>query len=233
MADHLFWKSQLEGKQPKEGLALVADVMGNAARFSSSFGIEDQVITQMIAASHLNISIFSIDTGRLFQETHDLIELTRNHFNVDIRVYYPLHTAVEQLVSVKGPNSFYQSIENRKECCHVRKVEPLSRALSGARIWITGIRAEQSINRQQMNAVEWDEQHQLIKYHPLFHWTQRELDAYIDTHKIPVNTLHRKGYPSIGCAPCTRAVEPGEDPRSGRWWWEGSAKECGLHTVKV
>jgi 3''-phosphoadenosine 5''-phosphosulfate sulfotransferase (PAPS reductase)/FAD synthetase and related enzymes len=168
MIEHRFWKAKLEGTSPEEGLNLLSGVFGSSAKFSTSLGLEDQVITHMIASAHLSISIFSIDTGRLFQETHDLLELTRDHYRQPVQVYYPNHQQIEKLVSEKGPNSFYHSVGNRKECCHIRKVEPLKRALADAKIWITGIRAEQSPNRQMMDAVEWDEQHQVIKYHPYF-----------------------------------------------------------------
>lgn len=233
MTDFNHWKHQLTDIAPQEGLQLISSAISGSAKLSTSFGLEDQVITHMIATGRLNLSIFTIDTGRLFQETYDVFELTRNQYGVTIQVFYPNQSSVEQLITAKGPNSFYHSVENRKECCSIRKVEPLNRALSDATFWITGIRAEQSANRQQMTSVEWDDQHQVIKYHPLFHWSQQQVDEYIHLHNVPINTLHRKGYPSIGCAPCTRAVAEGEDPRSGRWWWEGSAKECGLHTVKI
>ncbi|HEY0667583.1 MAG TPA: phosphoadenylyl-sulfate reductase, partial [Sphingobacteriaceae bacterium] len=148
-----------------------------------------------------------------------------------IHAYYPQAEAVEQMVSKKGPNSFYESVENRKECCGIRKVEPLKRALSGMSIWITGIRAEQSANRHDMHSIEWDDANGLIKFHAIFDWTLDEVKEYIKENNIPYNPLHDKGFPSIGCAPCTRAVAPGEDFRAGRWWWEDtSKKECGLHS---
>ena len=217
---------------PEEGLNWISQLPGKGVKFSTSLGLEDQVITHWIAQKRLPIQIFTLDTGRLFQETYDLLDLTRKHYGIDIQTYFPERAAVEALLSKKGPNSFYDSVENRKECCYLRKVEPLKRALSGAAVWITGIRAGQSDNRNQMDMVEWDEKHQVIKYNPLLHWTKEQIQSYIDTNKIPVNTLHRKGFPSIGCAPCTRAVLADEDERAGRWWWEGSGKECGLHETR-
>jgi phosphoadenosine phosphosulfate reductase len=218
---------------PQEGLAFLGDVMGSNARLSSSLGVEDQLLTYWIAVLDQPIEIFTIDTGRLFQETYDLLVVTRAKYKVPVKVYFPQHKKIERLVSEKGPNSFYESVENRKECCQIRKVEPLSRALSGATVWITGLRAEQSANRQGMKVAQWDEQYQVVKYNPLLHMKERELDALVTEFNIPVNTLHKKGFPSIGCAPCTRPVQPGEDPRAGRWWWESSAKECGLHQTKI
>lgn len=204
-----------------------------SARFSSALGLEDQVITHLIGTQKLDIKIFTLDTGRLFQESYDLLDLTQKTYNQTIHTYFPHAPAVEKLVTEKGPNSFYNSVDNRKECCYIRKVEPLKRALHGAKVWITGVRAEQSANRGTMQLVEWDEPHQVIKYNPLLTWTEKDVTEFIEINKIPVSTLHKKGYPSIGCAPCTRAVLPGEDFRAGRWWWESSNKECGLHEHKV
>lgn len=232
MKDLATLREVLKDKTAEEGLAFFSDQKELVVKFSSSLGAEDQAITSIIANLKLNIEIVTLDTGRLFQETYDLLDVTRVKYNINITSFSPQGEAIETLVSNKGPNSFYLSVDNRKECCHIRKVEPLKRALKGASVWVTGIRSEQSANRQLMDSVEWDEQHQLIKYHPFFHWTQAQLDDFINKHRIPVNGLHQKGFPSIGCAPCTRAVEKGEDPRSGRWWWEGAAKECGLHEVK-
>lgn len=219
----------IANKSPEEGLQWIADQFGKAARFSTSLGLEDQVITAMIGLQKLPITIFSLDTGRLFQETYDVLQLTRAKYKIEITTYFPDAGAVEQLVTKKGPNSFYDSVENRKECCFIRKVVPLKRALDGGSIWITGIRADQSANRQSMALVEWDDAHQVIKYNPLLHWSVSDVENYIAQHNVPTNSLHKKGFPSIGCAPCTRAIAPGEDIRAGRWWWETSAKECGLH----
>lgn len=222
-------KKALEGLGPEQGLRWIADRFGNTARFSTSLGLEDQVISYWIGTLQLPIEVFSLDTGRLFQETYDVLQLTRSKYKLPVKVYYPEASAVEKMVLEKGPNSFYDSVENRKECCGVRKVQPLKRALTGAKVWVTGIRADQSLNRQSMALVEWDEAHQLIKYNPILNWSFTEVEQFIESKKIPINALHKKGFPSIGCAPCTRAIAPGEDIRAGRWWWESSAKECGLH----
>jgi phosphoadenosine phosphosulfate reductase len=222
-------KSAMAGLRPEEGLRWLADQFGSSARFSTSLGLEDQVISYWIGNGQMPIEVFSLDTGRLFQETYDVLQLTRTKYKLPIKVYYPDATQLEELVLAKGPNSFYDSVENRKECCFVRKVVPLKRALAGAKVWITGIRADQSANRQAMDYVEWDDAHQLIKYNPLLHWSFEDVEKFVKDNNIPVNPLHKKGFPSIGCAPCTRAIEPGEDIRAGRWWWETSAKECGLH----
>jgi phosphoadenosine phosphosulfate reductase len=197
--------------------------------FSSSFGQEDQAITQAIASTKSNINIFTLDTGRQFQESYELMDLTIKKYGISIQTFFPSTQAVEKLVAEKGFNSFYTSVENRKECCFVRKMEPLSRALQGAKVWITGLRAEQSENRADMPILEWDESRQLFKINPLIDWSFETLEEYLNEHKIPQNPLHKKGFISIGCAPCTRAVADGEHPRAGRWWWENSQKECGLH----
>lgn len=222
-------KSAMAGLKPEEGLKWLAGQFGSSARFSTSLGLEDQVISYWIGTQQLPVEVFSLDTGRLFQETYDVLQLTRTKYKLPIKVYYPDATQVEQMVLAKGPNSFYDSVDNRKECCFIRKVVPLKRALTGAKVWITGIRADQSANRQSMDLVEWDDAHQLIKYNPLLHWSFDDVEKFIKDNNIPVNALHKKGFPSIGCAPCTRAIAPGEDIRAGRWWWETSAKECGLH----
>ncbi len=222
-------KNGLESVSTEQGLALVSSWFGQSAKFSSSFGLEDQVITHLISSSHLNIEIFTLDTGRLFQETYDVFALTKQRFQIDIKTYFPDRKQIEELLQKKGPNSFYESVDNRKECCFIRKVEPLQRALKDAKVWITGVRSEQSANRTTMQLVEWDDQYQLIKYNPLLHWTAEDVNSFIERNRVPVSSLHKKGYPSIGCAPCTRAIVPGEDPRAGRWWWEDSHKECGLH----
>ncbi|ATL47906.1 phosphoadenylyl-sulfate reductase [Chitinophaga caeni] len=197
--------------------------------FSSSFGQEDQVIADIIWKNNLPVRVFTLDTGRLFQETYDVMDLTRARYKQPFEVYFPRTEAVEQLVQEKGLNSFYDSVENRKECCFIRKVEPLNRALQGVKVWITGLRAEQSDNRHDMKPIEWDEHRQLYKYNPLIDWSYERMLEYLDQHNVPFNKLHHKGFISIGCAPCTRAIEPGEHPRAGRWWWEQSHKECGLH----
>jgi phosphoadenosine phosphosulfate reductase len=197
--------------------------------FSTSFGQEDQVITDIISKNNLPISIFTLDTGRLFQETYDVFEKTFIKYNKKIDVYFPDANAVENLLKEKGPNSFYASVENRKECCNIRKVVPLTKALQEKKVWITGLRAEQSDNRNDLQIFEYDEKFNVIKYNPLLKWSLEEVENYLQKNNVPQNLLHKKGFVSIGCAPCTRAIDAGEDIRAGRWWWETSHKECGLH----
>jgi phosphoadenosine phosphosulfate reductase len=199
--------------------------------FASSLGAEDQVLTHLIATIDPEAKIFTLDTGRLFQETYDLIDRTNSRYKIRIEIYFPAADQVEKMVHEKGINLFYENVENRKLCCHIRKVEPLRRALKGIDIWITGLRREQSPNRNTMALVEADESHiGVLKLNPLIDWTYDMVWDYIKEHNIPYNALHDKGFPSIGCQPCTRAVEPGEDIRAGRWWWEmDGKKECGLH----
>lgn len=222
-------EAQLGRLSAQEGLALIADLFPGKVTFSTSLGQEDQVITQLIAEAQLPISIFSLDTGRLFPETLDLIARTEARYKQHIKVYYPTTSSVENLVRDIGINGFYESVENRKSCCFARKVEPLRRALAGNEVWITGLRAEQSANRSGMKRIEWDEGNQILKFNPLLDWTFEQMIGYIKEKKIPYNPLHDKGFISIGCAPCTRAIAEGEDARAGRWWWEDSKKECGLH----
>ncbi|MGZ3943847.1 MAG: phosphoadenylyl-sulfate reductase [Mucilaginibacter sp.] len=225
-------KHEIDGLQPVEALALLAAKFPGEIVFSTSFGWEDQVITHMIFTNDLPIKIFTLETGRLFPETYYVWNRTMEMYGKPIHAYYPNNELLEQMVNAKGPSSFYESVENRKECCGIRKVEPLNRALAGNKCWVTGIRAEQSADRQSMGNLEWDEQHNLIKFHPIFDWTLDQVKEYIRVHNVPYNTLHDRGFPSIGCQPCTRAVQPGEDFRAGRWWWEDqSKKECGLHEV--
>ena len=198
--------------------------------FSTSFSWEDQAITHFIFTEALNIQVFTLDTGRMFPETYATWSRTLEKYNQPITAYYPDGFVLQQFVAEKGPNSFYESVENRKQCCFIRKVEPLQRALKNKKVWITGIRAEHSPDRSDMQQVEWDAANNIIKYHPLLHWTTDEVTAFINTHNIPYNPLHDRGFVSIGCAPCTRAIKPGEDFRAGRWWWENAnQKECGLH----
>lgn len=214
----------------EDRLSLLASVYSkDLIAFSSSFGQEDQAITHAIASQKLPIKFFTLDTGRQFQESYELMDLTKKKYQLDLITYFPNLDKTEKLVREKGFNSFYSSVENRKECCFIRKMEPLARALSGVNIWITGLRAEQSENRANMQIVEWDEARNLIKVNPIIDWSFEKLNAYLIEHKIPQNPLHKKGFISIGCAPCTRAIGPDEHPRAGRWWWENSQKECGLH----
>lgn len=199
--------------------------------FASSLGAEDQILTHMIMNIDPETKIFTLDTGRLFQETYDLIDRTNSRYNMKMEVYFPPAKKVERMVKEKGINLFYESIENRKQCCYLRKIEPLHRALEGMDAWITGIRKEQSVTRNDIRLIELDENnHGRIKLNPLVDWTEDQVWEFIEKHKIPYNPLHDKGYPSIGCLPCTRAIQPGEDARAGRWWWEQPEnKECGLH----
>ena len=199
--------------------------------FSSSLGQEDQVLTDVIFKNNLPVKVFTIDTGRLFNETYELLEKTTARYRRNIDLYFPETSDIENFVKEKGINAFYESVENRKSCCYLRKVVPLNRALQGAKAWVTGLRAEQSDNRQDMPMIEWLEDRGLYKFNPLIRWSYDEMMDYIRTHQVPYNRLHDQGYISIGCAPCTRAIEPGEEARAGRWWWETSKKECGLHTA--
>ena len=217
-----------------EALQLMAHKFPGQVTFSSSFSYEDQVITHDILSSPTpgvtGISIFTLETGRLFPETFSVWNSTNDRYNTHITAYYPNTKDIQNFVNAKGPNAFYESLENRKTCCHIRKVEPLSRALQGNAIWVTGLRAEHSVARQDLEMMEWDDVNQVIKFHPLLYWTFEQVKAYIRKYNIPYNPLHDKGFVSIGCAPCTRAIRPGENFRAGRWWWEDeSKKECGLH----
>lgn len=221
----------LEGKTLPDALAQLARTFPGQVVFSSSLGQEDQVLTDIIFQNHLPVEIFTIDTGRLFNETYELLERTEARYGKKISVYFPEAADVESYVSSKGINAFYESADNRKQCCYIRKVKPLNRALAGKKVWITGLRADQSENRHGMPVLEWMEEKQLFKYNPLLHWSYDEVVQYLRENKVPYNRLHDQGFISIGCAPCTRAIEPGEDPRAGRWWWEQSQKECGLHAV--
>jgi phosphoadenosine phosphosulfate reductase len=197
--------------------------------FSTSLGLEDQVITDAIFRNGLDIEVFTLDTGRNFKETYDTLDATRKKYGQTIKTYYPETAAIEHYVTIKGINAIYESVENRKECCTIRKIEPLNRALKGAQVWITGLRAAQSSFRADMGLFENDAQRDLVKFNPLLNTTTAQLWGYIRQHDIPFNPLHEQGFPSIGCAPCTRAITEGEDERAGRWWWESHNQECGLH----
>lgn len=200
---------------------------------ANSYGAEDMILTDMIVQEKLAIEIFSLDTGRLPAETYTLMGEVEKTYNIKPIVFFPKHEAVEDYVRTKGINAFYESVELRKACCHMRKVEPLKRALDDKQAWITGMRAEQATTRASLPTREFDEGNQLEKFNPLSDWTEQEVWAYIRLHEVPYNALHDQFYPSIGCAPCTRAVAIGEDIRAGRWWWEDpDSKECGLHVKK-
>jgi phosphoadenosine phosphosulfate reductase len=223
-------KNQLNGISIEHQLNKLVSLFPEKIIFTTSLGIEDQVITHKIFKNNLAIKVATLDTGRLFPQIYDVLSNTVIRYNKTIDVYFPEYEAVEKMVTEKGPFSFYQSLENRKECCRLRKVVPLNRALGGVECWISGIRADQSDDRNQMDWLEYDEVKNLYKFYPLFNWSFDEVKNFIKENNVPYNSLHDKGYVSIGCEPCTRAVKPGEDFRSGRWWWENEgAKECGLH----
>jgi phosphoadenosine phosphosulfate reductase len=205
----------------------------NAITFANSYGAEDMVLTDIIVKEKLAIEIFSLDTGRLPAETYTLMGEVESTYNTKPMVFFPKHEAVENYVRSNGINAFYESIELRKACCHMRKVEPLKRALSGKQAWVTGMRAEQAATRASLPTREFDAGNKLEKFNPLSNWSEQEVWAYIRLYDVPYNALHDQFYPSIGCAPCTRAIAMGEDIRAGRWWWEDPQnKECGLHVKK-
>jgi phosphoadenosine phosphosulfate reductase len=202
---------------------------------ASSFGAEDMVVLDLVARDGLAIEIFTLDTGRLPEETHDLIAAVRKRYGLAIEVYTPWPDSIDAYVEQNGLNGFYEGVEHRKACCTVRKVEPLRRALTGKRGWITGLRREQADSRATVVEAEHDPVHGKWKFSPLADWTDADVWAYLRSNNVPYNALHDRGYPSIGCEPCTRAVKPGEHPRAGRWWWEqdGARKECGLHEIPI
>lgn len=224
-------KIQLNGLSIEDQLRKLITIFPNTILFTTSLGIEDQVITHKIFKNNLDIKVATLDTGRLFPQTYDVLSNTIIRYNKRIEIYFPEYEAVEKMVTEKGPFSFYKSVENRKECCRLRKVVPLNRALIGMECWISGIRADQSDDRNHMDWIEYDVNKKLFKYYPLFSWSFDDVKNFVKENNVPYNSLHDKGYVSIGCEPCTRAVKPGEDFRSGRWWWENDGpKECGLHT---
>jgi phosphoadenosine phosphosulfate reductase len=221
--------ARAEGLSAAEIIALGLDSIRGKAVFTTSFGAEDQVLTHIISEKRLNVSLITLDTGRLFNETLETFEKTTNKYGNIIKVMFPDAHSVEAYVEKNGVNGFYRSVELRKECCRIRKVLPLGRGLEGCAVWITGLRAEQSDHRSALRFFEWDDQHKLVKINPLLRWTFAEVMEFIRKNFVPYNLLHDKGFVSIGCAPCTRAIQEGEDFRAGRWWWESSQKECGLH----
>jgi phosphoadenosine phosphosulfate reductase len=221
---------ETKGFSPQEILQYAYKEFGSKLILATSLGEEDQVLTDMVAQVQPEMRIFSLDTGRLFQETYDLLAKTQKRYPMNIEVFYPDTKAVEEMVRTKGINLFYESVDNRKTCCGVRKVEPLQRALSTVDAWITGLRRAQAVTRSTMQTFEWDEANGKIKINPLADWSLEDVHAYIKENKVDVNPLHAQGFVSIGCAPCTRAIKEGEDIRAGRWWWEEpEQKECGLH----
>lgn len=221
---------ELEGKNLIEQFAFLESKFQDKIVFSTSLGQEDQIISDIIFKNNFGIKVFTLDTGRLFEETYKVIQRTIEKYGKKIQVYFPDFSEVEKLLTEKGPFSFYESVENRKECCYIRKVVPLKRALSGMQCWISGLRSEQSEARKDLPLISWDENYQIYKFNPLKDWTLNEVIDYLKTNDVPYNPLHEKGFISIGCAPCTRAISPGENIRQGRWWWEDNTKkECGLH----
>lgn len=225
--------------QETEGLSIVDTLRHLTARFpgavtfSSSFSYEDQVVTHLIATNKLAVQIFTLDTGRLFAETYNVWTNTNAYYDLQVKAYYPDHGSLEPFLQEHGPNAFYTSQAHRQTCCTIRKVAPLKRALKGNAVWVTGLRAEHSPDRKASHRIAWDEHNNIIKFNPLIDWTTDEVIQFIREHHVPYNSLHDRGFISIGCAPCTRAIRPGEDFRAGRWWWEYSnKKECGLHTHK-
>jgi phosphoadenosine phosphosulfate reductase len=227
----LEWSSEA----PATVLRRAAETFGAGdVAFATSLGAEDQVITDLLHKEGLPVPVFTLDTGRLPEETYEALDATRRRYDLHVDVLFPQTQAVETMLSLNGANLFYESIEKRKECCRIRKVEPLSRKLSTVKAWICGLRREQSVTRQGLDLVEWDESFGLFKINPLADASEAWVWEYIRSNDVPYNRLHDRGYPSIGCAPCTRAVQPGEDIRSGRWWWESPEhKECGLHRRPV
>lgn len=215
---------------PSALIRVALEYFGDTVLLASSLGAEDQVLTHMMLSEYKRARIFVLDTGRLPQESYNTMETTMQRYGMQYEVCVPPSAELQNMLSKKGPNSFYYSVENRKECCHIRKVVPLKAKLSTAKAWITGLRRDQSENRSDIAHVTWDDSYDMVKFNPLAFWSADQVWEYIREHSIPYNVLHDRGYPSIGCAPCTRAVKPGESIRSGRWWWEDSQNnECGLH----
>ena len=223
-------QTETEGFSIEQTLQYLAEQFPNQVAFSTSFGEEDQVVTDFILKNKIPIRIFTLDTGRVFQETYNTWNKTELKYQAKIKTFYPPTEELEKFVEENGINSFYDSVDLRKQCCYIRKVIPLNRALKEASVWITGLRAEQSNNRHDMHEIEFDEEKQLFKFNPLIDFTTEDCFEYLKENRVPYNPLHDKGFISIGCAPCTRAINEGEDFRAGRWWWEdNSKKECGLH----
>lgn len=221
---------QFSNAGPEELLRHFMSIYGNRMALSSSLSIEDQVLTDIMLKIDNNARIFTLDTGRLFPETYQLIDKTNITYNIKLEIFYPQNEKLEEFVKTHGINPFYESIKKRHLCCAIRKLEPLSRAFKNLDVWVCGLRQAQSITRCDMQMIEWDNQHELIKLNPLISWSEEQVWSYIKTHHVPYNKLQDHGFPSIGCEPCTRAVKPGEDIRSGRWWWEApNHRECGLH----
>ncbi len=220
-----------DGQPPQDVLRSVMDMFGDRIALSSSLSIEDQTLTDMMLKLNPRARIFTLDTGRLFPETYALIDKTNLHYGIHIEMFVPQTEALQEMVNVHGINLFYESLEKRHLCCQVRKLEPLSRAFRTLDAWICGLRRSQSVTRGDMQLIEWDDRHGLLKINPLIAWSEEQTWEYIRSNGVPYNKLYDKGFPSIGCQPCTRAVPPGDDIRSGRWWWEDPQhRECGLHS---
>jgi len=223
-------------QKTQQALAVLAQAAGkfSPAVFANSLGAEDMVLTDLVAKHHLNIAMFSLDTARLPQETYELMQEVRVRYGIPLHVYFPDGALIEEYADQYGENGFYDSVEARQRCCYIRKVEPLKRALAGKRAWVTGMRREQATTRGHLEVSAFDADNGLHKFNPLLEWTNAEVWEYIRANKVPYNKLHDRFYPSIGCAPCTRAITPGEDIRAGRWWWENpESKECGLHISRA
>lgn len=226
----LAFDQALSNASASEVLAWAVETFGSDLTLACSLGAEDMVLVDLLVKATSKPRIFVLDTGRLHEQTYETMEAARLKYGIEFEVYYPQTDLVETLLRAKGPVSFYSSIENRKECCGIRKVEPLGRALHAKQAWITGLRRAQAVTRASLPKVEWDGDHGLFKLNPLAEWSESDVWEYVRTNSVPTNPLHRQGFPSIGCAPCTRAISPGEDIRAGRWWWETpEQKECGLH----
>ncbi|MBZ0167457.1 MAG: phosphoadenylyl-sulfate reductase [Candidatus Omnitrophica bacterium] len=221
---------QTEGFSAEDILRFAYQEFADRLKFATSLGEEDQVLTDMIARVQPEITVFTLDTGRLFQQTYDLMAKTQQRYPLEFEIYYPATAAVEEMVRKHGINLFYDSVDNRKTCCGIRKVEPLNRALENTEAWITGLRRAQSVTRSKIATFEWDKANQKVKINPLAAWSREQVQAYINKYHVDTNPLHQEGFVSIGCAPCTRAIKPDADIREGRWWWEApEQKECGLH----
>ncbi len=222
--------AKFEGKSPQEILKYFLEIFRGKIALSSSLSFEDQAITDMMLKIDKSARIFTLDTGRLFPETYSLIDRTNMKYGINIEIFFPDYNLVQQMVQEEGINLFYNSLESRHRCCHVRKLEPLARAFKGLDVWVCGLRRGQSVTRTNMNTVEWDAKNGLMKLNPIIGWSEDDVKNYINYNGVPYNKLHDKGFPSIGCQPCTRAVKQGEDIRAGRWWWENPEhRECGLH----
>ena len=221
---------EFKDKSPEEVLKWAFNLFGEKIVLASSLGLEDQVLTDMSVKIYPKAHIFFLDTGRINQETYNVLEETMDKYKIKYKIYFPKAGEIEKLQGEFGPNPFYKSIELRHQCCHIRKIEPLQRALKGYEAWITGLRREQNVTRVHTEIFEWDEINNLIKINPLVNWCVIDVTEHIAENNVPYNKLFDQGYTSVGCAPCTRPIKLGQDRRAGRWWWEAPEKrECGLH----